>query len=118
MEEGFITPDYSSARGPNIKGEKIEVGLFSYPAGTQAKPHSHPNEQVMVVLKGKARLRIGTEEKVIGPGEAALTPANVDHDLQVLEDFEIINCKSVVPGWSVYHAKWEKVESNRNKDGG
>jgi hypothetical protein len=44
----------------------------------------------------------------MGPGEAALMPANVEHQLQVLEDLEIINCKSVVPGWSVYHAKWEK----------
>lgn len=108
MEKKFITPDYSSARGPNIKGEKIEVGLFFYPGGTQAKPHAHPNEQIMVVLKGKAKLRIGTEEKVIGPGEAALMPPNIEHELQVLEDLELINCKSIVEGWSVYNAKWEK----------
>ena len=62
----------------------------------------------MVVLKGKAKLRIGTEEREMGPGEAALMPANVEHQLQVLEDLEIINCKSIVPGWSVYHARWEK----------
>jgi quercetin dioxygenase-like cupin family protein len=108
MQKGMITPEYSSANGPNIKGETMEIGLFSYPAGTQAKPHAHPNEQGMVVLKGKAKLRIGTEERVMGPGEAALMPPNVEHQLQVLEDLEIINCKSIVPGWSVYHARWEK----------
>ena len=43
MEKGMITPEYSSANGPNIKGETMEIGLFSYPAGTQAKPHAHPN---------------------------------------------------------------------------
>lgn len=108
MQKGMITPEYSSANGPNIIGETMEVGLFSYPAGTQAKPHAHPNEQCMVILKGRAKLRIGTEEKVMGPGEAALMPANIEHQLQVLEDLELINCKGVVPGWSVYHAKWEK----------
>ncbi len=60
------------------------------------------NHQVQVVLNGKTKLRIGTGEKVLGPGEAALIPANIEHQLQVLEDLELINCKSVVPGWSVY----------------
>lgn len=108
MDKDFITPKYSSAHGANIKGETIEVGLFFYPGGTEAKPHAHPNEQAMVVLKGRMKMRIGEEEKVLGPGEACLMPANVEHQLQALEDLEIINCKGVVPGWSVYHARWEK----------
>jgi quercetin dioxygenase-like cupin family protein len=108
MEEGFITPAYSSAKGPNIKGEKIEVGLFFFPVGTEAKPHSHPNEQIVVVLKGKGKWRVGKEEKVLGPGEVALIPKDVEHDLQVLENLEVINCKNIVSGWSVYHARWEK----------
>lgn len=37
-----------------------------------------------------------------------LIPANIEHALEILEDLEIINCKDIVPGWSVYHAKWEK----------
>jgi quercetin dioxygenase-like cupin family protein len=107
METDFITPEYSSARGPNIRGEKIEVGLFSFPEGTQAKPHAHPNEQIVIVLKGKGKWRIGNEEKVMGPGEAAIIPQDVEHELQVLEYLEVINCKSIVAGWSVYHARWE-----------
>ena len=34
LDKDMITPEYSSAKGPNIRGEKIEVGLFFYPAGT------------------------------------------------------------------------------------
>ena len=108
MEKGFITPDYSSAKGPNIRGEKIEVGLFFFPAGTEAKPHAHPNEQIVVVMKGQGKWRIGKEEKVLGPGEVALIPADVEHDLKVLENLEVISCKNIVSGWSVYHARWEK----------
>jgi quercetin dioxygenase-like cupin family protein len=108
LEEGFITPKYSSARGPNVRGEKIEVGHFSFPVGTEAKPHAHPNEQIVVVLKGKGKWRIGKEDKVLGPGDVALIPENVEHDLHVLEDLEVINCKNIVSGWSVYHAQWEK----------
>ncbi len=88
--------------------KKIEMGLFSYPAGTHAKPHAHPNEQIMAILKGKGKWRIGKEEKVLGPGEAVLIPANVEHELEIVEDLELINCKDVVSGWSVKNARWEK----------
>ena len=108
MKKDSITPKYSSAHGPTVRGEKIEVGLFSYPAGTEAKPHAHPNEQIQVLVKGKARYRVAGEEKVLGPGEAVLIPANAEHGLEVLEDLQIINCKNVVTGWSVKDARWEK----------
>jgi quercetin dioxygenase-like cupin family protein len=62
----------------------------------------------MVVLRGKGRWRVGDEEKVLGPGEAVHIPANIEHAVEILEDLEIINCKDIIPGWSVKHARWEK----------
>jgi quercetin dioxygenase-like cupin family protein len=108
MKADYITPGYSRAHGPAIKGEKIEVALIHYPAGTVAKPHTHPNEQVQVIIKGKARYRVDKDEKVLGPGEAVLIPANTEHEVEILEDMQVINCKDAVAGWSVYHARWEK----------
>ena len=108
LESDFITPSYSQGKGPAIKGEKIEVALMHYPAKTKANPHAHPNEQVQAVLKGRAKYRVGNEEKVLGPGEVVLIPANTEHAVEILEDLEVINCKDVVSGWSVYHATWEK----------
>jgi len=108
MESDFITPSYSLAKGPAVKGEKIEVAFITYPAGSVANPHAHPNEQVQVVIRGKARYRVGKEEKLLGPGEAVLIPANTEHEVRILEDMEVVNCKNVVPGWSVKEARWEK----------
>jgi quercetin dioxygenase-like cupin family protein len=108
MKRDLVTPSYSPAEGPTIWGEKIAVGLYSYPAGGEGKPHSHPNEQVQVVLKGRAIMNIGGEEKMIGPGDAFLVPANTEHSGKILEDMEVINCKDVVPGWSMKNARWEK----------
>jgi quercetin dioxygenase-like cupin family protein len=108
MKADYITPSYSRAHGPAIKGEKIEVALIHYPGGTVAKPHAHPNEQIQVVMKGKAKYRVGKEEKVLGPGEAVLIPPNTEHEVEILEDMEVINCKDAVAGWSVYHGRWGK----------
>ena len=108
MKSDFITPKYSSGKGPVITGERIEVAFMFYPAGTEGKPHSHPNEQIQVALKGKVRGVIAGEESIIEPGGGVLFPSNVEHGIQILEDYSVINCKDIVPGWSVYHARWEK----------
>ncbi len=108
MKSDFITPQYSAARGPTLTGERIEVALFFFPAGTEGKPHSHPNEQIQVVLKGRAKAFIEEEEYVIEAGCGILYPVNLKHGAQILEDYTLLNCKDIVPGWSVYDARWKK----------
>ena len=108
MKSDFITPMYSTGQGPVVSGERIEVAYMFYPAGGGGKPHSHPNEQIQVTLKGKSRSHIGDEEKVRGPGEVVFMPPNTVHSGKTLEDMTVVNCKNIVPGWSVYNARWEK----------
>ena len=52
LGRSVISPQYSTAEGPTIKGVRIEVGYYRYPAGTGAKPHAHPEEQVTVRCRG------------------------------------------------------------------
>jgi quercetin dioxygenase-like cupin family protein len=108
LQSDFITPKYSSGRGPVISGQRIEVAYMFYPAGTDAKPHSHPNEQIQVALQGRVRGMIAGEEKIFGAGEGVLFPSGVEHGVQIIEDYLTINCKDIVPGWSVYNARWEQ----------
>jgi quercetin dioxygenase-like cupin family protein len=97
MERSVISPKYSAAEGPTIKGGKIEVGRYRFAAGTGAKPHKHPEEQVINVLSGKFRVRVGGEEHVLGPGDAVLIPPNTEHEASSVEsDVEIISCKNIV----------------------
>ena len=97
MDRIVISPQYSAAEGPTIKGAKIEVGRYRYAAGTGAKTHKHPEEQVINVLSGRLRLRIGNEERILGPGEAALVPSHTEHEAKAVEsEVEIISCKNIV----------------------
>ena len=82
MERSVISPHYSTAEGPTIKGNKIEVGRYRYAAGSGAKPHQHLEEQVINVLAGKVRVRVGGEEGILGPGDAVLVPANTEHEAE------------------------------------
>ena len=79
--------------GPNIRGEKIEVGRFYYPKGTEARAHAHPNEQIQVVLRGRGRFHTGGEEKILGPGD-------------VLPDYEFRDQDGKVVKLSSYRGTW------------
>jgi quercetin dioxygenase-like cupin family protein len=97
MDRSVISPQYSTAEGPTIKGGQIEVGRYRFAPGTGSKPHQHPEEQVINVLTGRFRVRIGNEERILGPGEAALVPPNVEHEAKAVDiEVEIISCKSIV----------------------
>jgi quercetin dioxygenase-like cupin family protein len=108
LASDFITPKYSSGRGPTITGRRIEVAYMFYPTGTEGKPHSHPNEQIQVALAGTVRGMIGGQAAEFGAGEGVLFPPGVEHGARIVEDYTTLNCKNIVPGWSVYHARWER----------
>ena len=54
--------------------------------GTGAKPHHHPSEQIILVLSGRLQMRIDSEVRQMGPGEAVLIMGNQEHEQHALED--------------------------------
>jgi quercetin dioxygenase-like cupin family protein len=81
---------------PAIRGEHMEVGYYRYPAGTRKPPHTHPEEQIVTVIRGMLGYRVGTETKILGPGDAVHIPPNVDHENWSLdEEVEFVSCKNV-----------------------
>jgi quercetin dioxygenase-like cupin family protein len=107
MESDLITPKYSASRGPTLLGDRMEVVYMYFPAGTEGKLHSHPNEQLQVVLQGKAIAVIEGEEFTLEPGQGILFPATLTHGARILEDYTVLNCKNIVRGWSTYHASYQ-----------
>src|ERR1700752_3796086 len=96
LKEEFVTPRHSSAFGSLITGEQIELGLLRSRAGEGAKEPAHPQEQILLLMKGRARLTLGAEVFELGPGQAAHIPPHLPHSLSVLEDAEVISVKSIV----------------------
>src|SRR5438270_9913126 len=72
-------PDYSTANGACVEGERMIVGLMRMPAGTGAEPHAHPNEQWIYILEGTFRATIGGKEVEAKPGSLIYVPADVVH---------------------------------------
>ena len=66
-------------------GDNVMLSFVEMQEGSEVPDHAHPEEQAGYMLEGKLRLRIGDDERVIGPGEVYIVPGNVSHSATVVE---------------------------------
>jgi uncharacterized RmlC-like cupin family protein len=64
---------------------------WSIGAGVHVEPHSHANEQIVWMLKGKLEFRLGSEQRVCGPGDVVVIPGGAEHEGWFREDSEVID---------------------------
>jgi len=62
-----------------LHGEQMMMVLNTIIPGHSAPTHSHPHEQVGVILSGRAILCVGDEEQEVGPGNFYSVPGGVPH---------------------------------------
>lgn len=72
-------------------GEKVMLSLVRAKAGAKVVNHWHDAEQVSWIMKGSMRVTTDRgEEKIIGPGDIWVIPANAVHSAEYLEDTEML----------------------------
>jgi len=62
-----------------IHGEKMMMTLNVTLPGYSVPTHSHKHEQIGMVYGGKAKLRIGDEERIVKKGDFYKIPGNTPH---------------------------------------
>ncbi|HEX2725187.1 MAG TPA: cupin domain-containing protein [Beijerinckiaceae bacterium] len=86
-------PDYSSAVGGCVEGDRMMVALMRMPAGTGAEAHSHPNEQWIFVIEGTFRMNVGGQEVEAKPGSVIYIPSNVVHSAKAVTEVVFFTAK-------------------------
>ena len=62
--------------------ERALLDLYCVGPGQSQKPHAHTDQdKIYVVLEGEGRVSVGGVEETLGPGEAVIAPAGVEHGL-------------------------------------
>ena len=80
-----------SMRRRIVTGEKMTVARIYFDDGFVVPMHSHHNEQITQVLKGRMHFVFGGEqpkELMLGPGDMVVIPANVPHQATCIGDVE------------------------------
>jgi quercetin dioxygenase-like cupin family protein len=72
-------PGLETAILTGLRGESMMMVLNTTQPGCTIATHSHPHEQLGVVLSGEATLCIGDEERVVKPGDTYFIPSNALH---------------------------------------
>jgi quercetin dioxygenase-like cupin family protein len=83
-------PEYSTANGACVEGDRMIVALMRMPAGTGAEPHSHPNEQWIYILEGTFKATIDGKDIEAKPGSLVYIPADVVHSGKATQDQDVL----------------------------
>ena len=66
--------------------------------------HTHTHESIAYVVKGKVKSTVGSEEFIMGPGDACRHPRGVLHGLEAIEDSVVVEIKSPAPEIGAFFA--------------
>src|SRR5262245_43577298 len=86
----YANPDYTTANGAVIEGERMLVGLMHMPRGTRGAPHTHPNEQWIYVIKGTLVGEVDGVAVAAPAGSLIYVPAGVVHSANATPDEDVI----------------------------
>jgi quercetin dioxygenase-like cupin family protein len=59
--------------------EELMLTFFDFEPGRQIPEHSHPHEQISLVLAGEMILTVDGETRTLRAGEGATVPSNAPH---------------------------------------
>ena len=64
-----------------VWGERIMLSHVTLEPNCNVPTHSHPNEQVSIVIDGEMNITIGNETRLCKKGDAFAIPGNVEHSV-------------------------------------
>lgn len=64
-------------------GDRMLMSLVELAPGANIPAHSHPHEQVGMVLDGEMEMTIGDETRQVKAGDIYVTPGGVSHSVRL-----------------------------------
>jgi mannose-6-phosphate isomerase-like protein (cupin superfamily) len=93
IEDAARFADAVASDDPRADGVAKTIRDFSHHPrfDVEARVRQHTNEQIVWMLKGKMEFRIGSEQRVCGPGDVVVIPGGTEHEGWFPEDTEAID---------------------------
>ena len=93
MSYYFPTPDecthrsiFGDVRITTFAGDHLQFSFAEIPARGVVAPHSHPNEQMGLLVSGTLEFTIGGETKIMKPGDFYRIPGGVVHAVRAFDE--------------------------------
>lgn len=69
-----------------VVGKNLMICRLRFDPFVVTPPHRHPHEQMTLVMKGKARFTLDTEERVVSAGDVLAFPSEYWHGATILDE--------------------------------
>ena len=69
-----------------LRGESLSCAIYRLPAGSRDMQAPHLEDEIYVVLDGRARLRVDDEERAVGAGMVLFVSATTEHSFFDIEE--------------------------------
>lgn len=86
MKKEFDKPTMN----PLQKGDEFTVIRVNAKKGMKMPTHHATSEAVIIVEQGEANLQLPDNKEVLIKGKTVILPANQDHSLDIVEDFQAV----------------------------
>lgn len=94
LDRETVRPGVSRA---GFRGDDVMLVMNWLQPGMETRPHSHPCEQIVYVVKGRMRFVIADEEIEVGAGGLVRIPPGVMHYGEPIGDEEVLNLDVFAP---------------------
>jgi mannose-6-phosphate isomerase-like protein (cupin superfamily) len=86
-----FTADLAGWTGKFFHSDNMSFMHYTIDANAGAIPlHKHVNEEVWNIIEGTLEVTIGEDTQVVGPGDVALVPSDVEHALKPMGPAKVI----------------------------
>jgi quercetin dioxygenase-like cupin family protein len=76
-----------------LRVSAMSAGLYVLPAGGTDPQRPHNEDEMYYVLRGRARMRLGSEEQTVSDGSVIFVKAGVEHRFQgITEELVVVVC--------------------------
>jgi quercetin dioxygenase-like cupin family protein len=69
-----------------LRSESMSIGLYELPAGGVDPQRPHAEDEVYVVLGGRAQVHVGGDDRVVVAGDVVYVAAGVEHRFHSIEE--------------------------------
>jgi quercetin dioxygenase-like cupin family protein len=81
LREAAALQIWDGVHGRVVEGELTTLVLVELDPGAVVPTHSHPNEQLGIMVEGSAEFTVGDERRAVGPGGSWRILGGVPHEV-------------------------------------
>jgi quercetin dioxygenase-like cupin family protein len=69
-----------------LRVASMSMGLYVLAAGSEDRQEPHTEDEAYYVVEGRAKMRVGNEDRVVSAGSIIFVAANVEHRFYSIEE--------------------------------